>query len=76
MLLACALLVATMLVHGALLASIGLALAIWIKRQSRAIAISVGLTVLINGGWPMLVLAMRMGMPGQGMASLSSLVAA
>ena len=75
LLFAAALLVATVVVHCALLASIGLALATWIKRQSRAIAISVALAVLINGGWPILVMAMRMGMPGQGMACLSSLVA-
>jgi len=52
---AAALLVATILAHGAATTSVGLALAIWIKRQSRAIAISVGLLVLVAVGWPFLV---------------------
>ncbi len=71
-----ALLVTTVLVHGALLASIGVALAIWIKRQSRAIAISVGLAVLINAGWPILIGISRMGMHGSGLACLSPVVVA
>ncbi len=71
-----ALLVATVFVHGALLASIGLGLATWIKRQGRAIATSVALAVMISAGWPILIVASRMGMPGQGMACLSPIVAA
>jgi ABC-type transport system involved in multi-copper enzyme maturation permease subunit len=71
-----ALLVTTILVHGALLASIGVAVATWIKRQSRAIAISVGLAVMINAGWPILIGISRMGMPGEGIACLSPVVAA
>jgi len=53
-----ALLVATILAHGAATTSVGLALAIWIKRQSRAIAISVALFVLVAAGWPFLVSAL------------------
>ncbi len=71
-----ALLVTTILVHGALLASIGVAVATWIKRQSRAIAISVGLAVMISAGWPFLVAASRMGMMGQGLTCLSPVVVA
>ncbi|HKI20040.1 MAG TPA: hypothetical protein VKA15_19280 [Isosphaeraceae bacterium] len=47
--------IATILAHGALLTSIGLASAVWIKRQSRAIAISVGSFVLITAAWPIVV---------------------
>lgn len=50
-----ALLIATIAVHGALLTSLGLALAIWIHRQSRAIAISVFAFVMLGIGWPILV---------------------
>jgi ABC-type transport system involved in multi-copper enzyme maturation permease subunit len=71
-----ALLVATVFAHGALLASIGLALATWIKRQSRAIATSVALAVMISAGWPFLVAAARMGMTGQGLTCLSPVVVA
>ncbi len=69
------LMVATILVHGALIASLGLALAVWIKRQGRAIAVCVGLAVMANAGWPMLVGVARMGMEGQGMMCLSPVVA-
>jgi ABC-type transport system involved in multi-copper enzyme maturation permease subunit len=51
-----ALAIATILAHGAAATSIGLALVIWIKRQSRAVAVSVGLFVLTAVGWPFLVL--------------------
>ncbi|MGP0065654.1 MAG: ABC transporter permease [Isosphaeraceae bacterium] len=50
-----ALVVATILAHGALIGSIGIALAVWIHRQTRAIAVSVGLFALINAAWPMIV---------------------
>ena len=70
------LLVATVLVHGALIASIGLALATWIKRQSRAIATSVGIAVMISAGWPMLIGVGRMGRAGQGLMCLSPVVVA
>jgi ABC-type transport system involved in multi-copper enzyme maturation permease subunit len=47
--------IATIVAHGALLTSAGLALAVWIKRQSRAIAASVALFVLITVAWPIVV---------------------
>jgi ABC-type transport system involved in multi-copper enzyme maturation permease subunit len=50
------LLIATILAYGAMLTSLGLALATWIKRQSRAIAASVSLFVLLAIGWPILIL--------------------
>jgi ABC-type transport system involved in multi-copper enzyme maturation permease subunit len=46
--------IATILAHGALIASIGIALAVWIKRQSRAIAISVGLFIFATAAWPII----------------------
>ena len=55
LLLAAALLVATILIHGAFLTSLGLALATWINRQSRAIAINVCLFVTMTVGWPILI---------------------
>jgi ABC-type transport system involved in multi-copper enzyme maturation permease subunit len=48
------LMVVTLLAHGALLTSLGLALATWIPRQSRAIALSVTAYVLIAIAWPIL----------------------
>ena len=47
--------IATILAHGALITSIGLALAVWIKRQSRAIAMSVGSFILVTAAWPIVV---------------------
>jgi hypothetical protein len=70
------LLVATILVHGALIASVGLALAVWMKRQGRAIAFSVGFAVLIGAGWPILIEVSRMGPGGEGIASLSPVMTA
>ena len=69
--------VATLLVHGALITSIGLALAVWIKRQSRAIALSVGFFVLILMGWPIFAaIAMNSnGIRSMSLASLSPIVA-
>jgi len=52
---AAALIVATILAFGAALTSLGLALATWIKRQSRAIATSVCIFVLLAIAWPILV---------------------
>lgn len=52
---ACLLLFATIVAHGALLTSTGLALATWIRRQSVAIGLSVTLFVLIAGAWPIMV---------------------
>ncbi len=71
-----ALVPATVVVHGALIASIGLALATWIKRQSCAIATSVALAVMLIAGWPLLVMACHMGMQGQRIMCLSPLMAA
>jgi hypothetical protein len=48
------LMAATLLVHGAFLTSLGLALATWIPRPSRAMAISVTAYVLIAVAWPFL----------------------
>src|SRR5262249_5746945 len=64
---------ATILAHGALYTSVGLALAVWIKRQSRAIAISVALFVFVTAAWPTLVsiVSRGQGCNGQGIASLS-----
>ena len=76
LLVAAFLMVTTVFAHGALMASIGVALAIWIKRQSRAIAITVALAVMINGGWPILVGISRLGMHAFGLACLSPVVVA
>ena len=51
------LVVATILAHGALITSVGLALAVWVKRQSRAIALSVGWFILVTAVLP-IVMAM------------------
>ena len=69
------LLVATILAHGALIASVGLALAVWIARQSRAIALCVGLAVIVSAGWPIVVGAVRLGRAGVGLMCLSPVVA-
>jgi ABC-type transport system involved in multi-copper enzyme maturation permease subunit len=69
--------IATILAHGALITSIGLALAVWMKRLSRAIAFSVGLSIVIGAVWPILV-SIMMHAPGyriQGLISLSPIVA-
>ena len=68
--------IATILAHGALITSIGLALAVWMKRLGRAIAFSVGFAILIGAVWPIFVLITMNG-PGfrtQGLASLSPVV--
>jgi hypothetical protein len=64
--------IGTILAHGALLTSIGLALAVWIKRQSRAIAFSVGLFILIAVAWPIFV-GITIGGPGNFGRDLMSL---
>jgi ABC-type transport system involved in multi-copper enzyme maturation permease subunit len=46
--------IATILAHGALTTSIGIALAVWIRRQGRAIGVSVALFILINAAWPII----------------------
>ncbi len=69
------LLVATILVHGALIASVGLVLAVWIARQSRAIALSVGFAVMVGAAWPIFIAVLRMGPEGQGVICLSPIAA-
>jgi hypothetical protein len=60
-LVAAAMVVATILIYGGALASLGLALATWIKRQSRAIATSVTVLVLVTIAWPFLLWGSRYG---------------
>jgi ABC-type Na+ efflux pump permease subunit len=70
------LVIATILAHGALITSIGVALAVWIKRQGRAIAFSVALFLLITAAWPTFV-AMALDdsqNTGRNLASLSPVV--
>ena len=55
--------VATILAHGALITSVGLALAVWVKRQSRAIALSVGWFILVTAVWPIVVSIVMSGGP-------------
>ena len=69
-----ALVVFTILAHGAAMTSIGLALATWIKRQVRAIVTSVCVFVLVAVAWP--ILASSSFRPAQGMASLSPIFVA
>ena len=72
-----ALVVATILAHGALISSIGIALAVWIQRQGRAIAFSVGLFALINAAWPAIVQVALYRSPGfasRDLAALSPIV--
>ncbi len=76
LLLGATLLIASILAHGALIASIGVALAVWVKQQSRAIAASVAIAVLISAGWPIFVGVSRMGPAGGGMLCLSPVVTA
>jgi hypothetical protein len=47
--------VATLLIHGAAIASMGLLLATRIRQQARAIGIGVTLSLLVTIGWPFLV---------------------
>src|SRR5262249_15116590 len=70
------LLVATILAHGAATTSVGLALATWLRRPSRAIALSVGLFVLVSVAWPFLIIGIARGdggpgAPASGLAALS-----
>jgi ABC-type Na+ efflux pump permease subunit len=72
---AACLLITTILAHGALIASLGLALAVWIARQSRAIALCVGLAVIVGAGSPIVVDAVRLGAAGVGPMCLSPVMA-
>jgi ABC-type transport system involved in multi-copper enzyme maturation permease subunit len=67
-----ALLVATILAHAAATTSVGLALAVWLKRQSRAIEISIGLFVLVAIGWPIAVLVIGGGGPADDSVGLAA----
>ncbi|MGP0065655.1 MAG: ABC transporter permease [Isosphaeraceae bacterium] len=71
------LVVATILAHGALMTSIGLALGVWMKRLGRAIAFSVGFAILVGAVWPIFVLISMngQGFRAEGIASLSPIVA-
>ena len=71
------LMVATLLAHGALLTSIGLALATWISRQSRAMALSVLAYVLMAVAWPLLYFAIgARPHPGDAIPGLSPIFVA
>jgi ABC-type transport system involved in multi-copper enzyme maturation permease subunit len=61
-------LVATILIYGAAIVSLGVALATWIKRQSRAMATSVCIFMLIAVAWPVLMIG-----PGRNAAGLAEL---
>jgi ABC-type transport system involved in multi-copper enzyme maturation permease subunit len=72
-----ALVIATILAHGALITSIGLALAVWMKRHGRAIAMSVTAFILLTAAWP-IVVAIAFGdeeHPARDLACLSPVVA-
>ncbi len=71
---AASLFVATILTYGAAITSLGLALATWIKRQSRAIAASVSIFVLLAIGWPILAKGPARG--ADGLRDLSPIVSA
>jgi ABC-type transport system involved in multi-copper enzyme maturation permease subunit len=66
--------IATIIAHGALITSVGLAMAVWIKRQSRAIAISVGSFVLVAAAWPFVVSSPTYSEWRRNLASLSPVV--
>jgi ABC-type transport system involved in multi-copper enzyme maturation permease subunit len=69
--------VATLLIHGAAIASIGLLLATGIRRQARAIGIGVILSLLVTIGWPLLVLnTTQTSGPNTPAAALSAVMAA
>jgi ABC-type transport system involved in multi-copper enzyme maturation permease subunit len=48
--------IATLLGHGALITSLGLALATWVKKQARAVALVVVAYVLMTIAWPALII--------------------
>jgi ABC-type transport system involved in multi-copper enzyme maturation permease subunit len=65
---------ATILAHGALITSLGVAMATWFKKQSRAIAATIGAFVLIIAAWPMLFSVLVSPEVGRSLATLSPLV--
>ena len=71
------LLMITILAHAAATTSVGLALAIWIKRRRRRIAGSVCVSLLVAVIWPIgVLLVFPIGDVGQRLAAVSSLWAA
>jgi len=70
------LMVATILVHGALITSVGLALATWIKGQGRAIALSVCVFALVSAAWPIAAYGAGPWRYAPGLAALSPITAA
>jgi ABC-type Na+ efflux pump permease subunit len=72
-LLGVSLLASTLVANGAAIVSLGLLLATWVRRQSRAIAISVSGFVLTAIAWPILVMVLSRG---GGPSSVASGVAA
>ncbi len=69
--------VATLLIHGAAISSVGLLLATRIRRQARAIGIGVTLSVLVTIGWPFLVFSTTRGFgPHSPAAALSPVMVA
>jgi ABC-type transport system involved in multi-copper enzyme maturation permease subunit len=70
------LMVAMVLVHGAWIASLGLAVATWIKGHSRAIAFSVCAFVLVSVAWPITAYVAGPWRYASGLAALSPITAA
>jgi hypothetical protein len=69
------LVLATIFADGALITSVGLARAVWIKRQSRAIAMSVGSFILVTAAWPIFVSISICSGLGRDLAFLSPVAA-
>jgi ABC-type transport system involved in multi-copper enzyme maturation permease subunit len=69
------LLVATILVHGALITSVGVALATWVKHQSRAISLSVCSFLFVSLCWPITAYALAPWRYASGLAALSPITA-
>jgi ABC-type transport system involved in multi-copper enzyme maturation permease subunit len=59
------------LADGAAVASLGLAMATWIRRPGRALAATVGVYILVTAGWFMMVLAVANNPSGAGLAAAS-----
>jgi ABC-type Na+ efflux pump permease subunit len=73
-----ALMIATVLVHGAAITSLGLALATWIPKQGRAVALCVAAYVIVCVGWIVLIMAVfsrGTGRLAEGLAMLSPVFA-
>jgi ABC-type transport system involved in multi-copper enzyme maturation permease subunit len=65
------LIVGLILSYGAALTSLGLALAIWVARLGRAVALTVAAHVLVTVGWFFVVFTVRQRDLGQGLAEAS-----